>query len=172
MILTLVRRTRSGPAQPRPASRADDDNLEELCRSLRIISARDMDGTVTVVFRSILIEGRDRAVGSSELAAASRLNRVTVIHHLQRLERLGVVEHAEHKYRLRASGLSEMVERMRSEMMESFEQATSMAEALERQFLLLRSREEDPSFDEDALPHTPLLQPGKKVRTVQKKNSR
>lgn len=170
MILTLVRRTSASGGSPKSkaagsaksspiqSSQSADDELEVLCRSLRIISARDMDGTVTVVFRSILIEGRDRAVGSSELAAASRLNRVTVIHHLQRLERLGLVEHAQHKYRLRASGLSEMVEKMRAEMMESFEQATSMAETLERQFLLMRSREDDPSFDEDALPHTPLLQ--------------
>ncbi len=195
MILTLVRRTpvRGGvprpsgsPPRPKtarsagnagapaPASPSADDELEVLCRSLRIISARDMDGTVTVVFRSILIAGRDRAVGSSELAAAARLNRVTVIHHLQRLERLGLVEHSQHKYRLRASGLSEMVERMRAEMMESFEQATSMAETLERQFLLIRSREDDPSFDEDALPHTPLLQKanGGKKTAGRKKISR
>ncbi len=183
MILTLVRRTqrRAGPreaaaarsVEAAPASAANDDELEELCRSLRIISARDMDGTVTTVFRSILIEGRDRPVGSSELAAASRLNRVTVIHHLQRLERLGLVEHAQHKYRLRAPGLSEMVEMMRREMMQSLASAQELAGELDREFTLLRSREEDPSFDEASLPHTPLLQNAEgKPASRKKKNSR
>ncbi len=161
--------SRQQAAHPVPG----EDELEVLCRSLRIISARDMDGTVTVVFRSILVEGPDRPVGSSELAASSRLNRVTVIHHLRRLERLGLVEHTQRKYRLRASGLSELVERMRAEMMESFERATEMAEDLDRQFLLMHAREEDSSFDSDALPHTPLLQqPAGKSASNKRKNSR
>lgn len=184
MILTLVRRTpiRPGPrppaagrgaaATPAPQSASGDDELDELCRSLRIISARDMDGTVTTVFRSILIGGRDRPVGSSELAAASRLNRVTVIHHLQRLERLGVVEHAQHKYRLRASGLSELVEMMRREMMQSLSEAQELAGELDREFTLMRSREDDPSFDEASLPHTPLLQNAASKSPRKKKNSR
>lgn len=128
MILTLVRAKQ--PAAP-------DDELEAFCRQVRILSTRDMDGTVTVVFRSMLIEGRQRPVGSSDLAKTTHLNRVTIIHHLQRLEQMGLVEHTQRKYRLRVSGLCEAVEQMREEMMRSFEEAEEMARELDREFLLV-----------------------------------
>ncbi|MCL6088960.1 MAG: helix-turn-helix domain-containing protein [Candidatus Marsarchaeota archaeon] len=132
MILTLVRRT----------PKNEGDGLESFCRSMRILSARDMDGTVTVVFRSMLTEGR-QPVGSSELAQLTRLNRVTIIHHLQRLEQMGLVEHTERKYRLRVHDLSEAVEQMREEMMRSFEEAEVMALELDRQFMLGIGEEAD-----------------------------
>ncbi len=124
MILTVVR--------PRSSSRPEDE-LEVFCRRLSIISSRDMDGTVTVVFRSMLQEGRARPVGSSELAGLTRLNRVTIIHHLQRLEQMGLVEHTERKYRLRVHDLGEAVEQMREQMMRSFEEAESIAERLDKE---------------------------------------
>ena len=129
MILTVVR------ARPRPPRAPGDegDALEIFCRRLQIISRRDMDGTVTVVFRSMLMQGRIRPVGSSELAEMTRLNRVTIIHHLQRLEQMGLVEHTERKYRLRVHDLSEAVEQMREEMMRSFEEAESLATQLDKQ---------------------------------------
>ncbi len=130
MILTLVRRTARGAG-----GEHGGDELESFCRSMRILSARDMDGTVTVVFRSMLTEGR-QPVGSSELAQLTRLNRVTIIHHLQRLEQMGLVEHTERKYRLRVHDLSEAVEQMRGEMLRSFEEAEAMAEELDRRFML------------------------------------
>ena len=124
MILTVVR-TRS--------SSRPEDELEVFCRRLSIISHRDMDGTVTVVFRSMLQEGRTRSVGSSELAGLTQLNRVTIIHHLQRLEQMGLVEHTERKYRLRVHDLGEAVVQMRGQMMRSFEEAESIAERLDKE---------------------------------------
>jgi len=143
MILTLVR-TRQN---------ASDDELEVFCRRMRIISTRDMDGTVTVVFRSMLEEGRQQPVGSSELAKSTCLNRVTIIHHLQRLEQMGLVEHTQRKYRLRVSGLCEAVEQMRSDMMRSFEEAEEIARSLDREFLLAGDEE----AQETPGPHTALI---------------
>ena len=164
MILTLVR-VRSVP----PAPRDPDDELAAFCRSLRILSARDMDGTVTVVFRSMLVEGRSQPVGSSDLAKTTHLNRVTIIHHLQRLEQMGLVEHTQRKYRLRVSGLAEAVEQMREEMMRSFAEAETLALELDREFML--------AHDDEAQgvpqPHTALISSaGKsKAHSTRKKTS-
>ncbi|VVB56488.1 Uncharacterised protein [uncultured archaeon] len=127
MILTVIRTRRAA------SDSGEDDPLEVFCRRLSIISHRDMDGTVTVVFRSMLTSGRTRPVGSSELAELTQLNRVTIIHHLQRLEQMGLVEHTERKYRLAVSDLSEAVERMREEMLRSFDEAGNLALRLDRQ---------------------------------------
>ena len=161
MILTVVRRTPKA-LQPSQPESYGDDGFERLCRSLRILNTRDMDGTVTVVFRSILVSARERPIGSSELAKTTRLNRVTIIHHLQRLERLGVLEHERHKYRLRVSGLSEMVERMQTEMLESLSEARSMAVELDRHFLQMSESAIDPGVVEAPPPHMALLDSSKK----------
>ncbi len=130
MILTIIR------ARGVPVQKEREDELESFCRAMNIISRRDMDGTVMVVFRSILTKGRAQPVGSSELADFTHLNRVTIIHHLQRLQAMGLVEHTERKYLLRVSALSEAVERMREEMLESFKEAEEMAGRLDREFML------------------------------------
>ncbi len=140
MILTIIRdRPARGEAanRPREAKERDiEDELGSFCRAMKIISRRDMDGTVTVVFRSILTKGRAQPVGSSELAGFTHLNRVTIIHHLQRLEQMGLVEHTERKYRLRPNGLCEAVERMREEMLGSLREAEELAGQLEAEFML------------------------------------
>ncbi len=176
MILTVARRTvKKGDLAPDGSTNASGENaqgdeFERLCRSLRILNTRDMDGTVTVVFRSILISSRERPIGSSELAKTTRLNRVTVIHHLQRLERMGVLEHERHKYRLRVSGLSEMVERMQEEMLESLSEAKGMAAELDRHFMQMSAMPSDPLVGEEPPPHTALLDSNKKARSLHRKN--
>lgn len=156
MILTLVR--------VRQTAAAPDDELESFCRHLRILSTRDMDGTVTVVFRSMLVEGRQQPVGSSELAKTTHLNRVTIIHHLQRLEQMGLVEHTQRKYKLRVSGLCEAVEQMRTEMMRSFEEAEGIARSLDREFLLAH----DEAAQEAPEPHTALISSSQSAKSPPK----
>ena len=164
MILTLAR------AKALPPPRESDDELEAFCRHLRIVSTRDMDGTVTVVFRSMLVEGRVQPVGSSELAKTTHLNRVTIIHHLQRLEQMGLVEHTERKYRLRVSGLQQAVAQMREEMMRSFEEAEALALDLDREFMLAHDEESQGV----PAPHTALVSAAERARpkTLRKKASR
>ena len=176
MILTVARRTvKKGDLAPDGSTNASGENaqgdeFERLCRSLRILNTRDMDGTVTVVFRSILISSRERPIGSSELAKTTRLNRVTVIHHLQRLERLGVLEHELHKYRLRVSGLQQAVAQMREEMMRSVQEAETLALDLDREFMLAHDEESQGV----PAPHAALISSAEHVKpkTLRKKASR
>ncbi|PIT84820.1 hypothetical protein COU37_01005 [Candidatus Micrarchaeota archaeon CG10_big_fil_rev_8_21_14_0_10_45_29] len=128
MILTLVR--------PRLILRVrGDDEIERFCRSMQLVSQRDLDNTVTSVLRAMLDEGARGPVGSSELASRAHINRVTVIHHLRRLERAGIVEKEERKYRLVQSGLCDVVRKMRLEMEQTLNEAQLLAQKLDNSYL-------------------------------------
>ncbi len=127
MLLTVVR--------ARPKS-APPDELERLCRSMQLVTHRDMDGTATTVLRAILEETPDQPVGSSELAARTRINRVTIIHHLNRLEQVGLVEHTEHKYRLSISGFGEMVRKIRVDTERMLNEAEQLAGQIDKEYAL------------------------------------
>lgn len=134
MILTLVRVRRITPIIIRP--RQDDDNIGQFCRSLQIVTRRDTDGTVTTVIRTMLNEYPKDLVGSSELAQKTNLNRVTVIHHLKRLEDAGIVQKDQRKYRLSPRGFSDLVQRMRQQTEEMFEEAQNLARKIDEQYIL------------------------------------
>lgn len=143
MILTLVMSFRGRRLAKASIQDADEQELQKeiecFCRTLRILTQRDIDGTVAVVFRSMFVEGRE-PIGSSKLAKLTKLNRVTIIHHLQRLEQMGLVEHVDRRYRLKVSDFSEVVEQMRAEMERAFKEAEELAQELDRQFMLRLSQ--------------------------------
>ncbi|MDE1798372.1 MAG: winged helix-turn-helix transcriptional regulator [Candidatus Micrarchaeota archaeon] len=132
MMLTVVR-ARPVLAPPRPEK---DDELERFCRSMQLVTRRDMDGTATTVLRAILEETPDQPVGSSELAARTRINRVTIIHHLNRLEEVGLVEHTEHKYRLSVAGFGEMVRKIRADTEKMLDEAEELAREIDKEYAL------------------------------------
>ncbi|MFH1306622.1 MAG: hypothetical protein ABIH83_03125 [Candidatus Micrarchaeota archaeon] len=129
MILTLVKSKRASPA-----ALTEEDELERLCRSIRLVSRRDLDGTVTTVIRTMLEESADSPIGSSELAGLARLNRITVMHHLKRLENAGIVQRKQHKYLILPSGFSEIVRRMRGEMDMMMNEAEVLAERIDDEY--------------------------------------
>ncbi|GEM_PF-1003063 len=112
------------------------DIVVRFCQSLRIVEERDTDGTVVRVVRTILQEGRDKPVGGTELAEASGLKRVTVLHHLRRLEDLGLVERHAHRYMLRPSSLEVLMEGMRRDTLAMLAEAEEMAKEIDSEFRL------------------------------------
>lgn len=124
----------------RMGGRGGGDIVVRFCQVLRIVEERDVDGTVVRVVRTILREGRDRPVGGTELAEASGLKRVTVIHHLRRLEELGLVQREAHKYRLRPACLEEMMDAMRLETLAMLEEAYVLAKEVDNEFRLNQKR--------------------------------
>lgn len=114
--------------------RSPDDKVERFCRSLQIVSRRDIDGTVTTVIRTMLQEAPEDSIGSSELASLTNLNRVTVIHHLRRLEKVGVVQKERHKYRLTPQGFSQIVQKMREETEQMFNEAQMLAQRIDEEY--------------------------------------
>lgn len=140
MILTVIRAAPSGRGRGRvgaPDASAALDGLYEFCRTLHLVNSRDVDGTVTEVVRAMVTHGRGSPVGSSRLAAATRINRVTIIHHLRRLEEAGVVVRQDHKYALRARGFGELVDQMRRAQLQMLARAELLADALDRDYGLV-----------------------------------
>lgn len=137
MVLTFV-------AQPRVvimvrrshSSDSGEDRIVRFCQSLRIVEERDVDGTVVRVVRTVLTRARDKAVGGTELAEASGLKRVTVLHHLRRLEELGLVAREDHKYRLRISCMEALMEQMRRDTLAMFAEAEEMARQIDSEYQL------------------------------------
>jgi len=123
------------------------DEVGQLCHSLQIVSRRDLDGTVTTVIRAMLTSACDEPVGSSELASKLRINRVTVIHHLQRLERAGIVQKRERKYMLAPQGFGEFVKKMHEETEQMFEQAQMLAQKIDEEYFpAISSGEKNDTF--------------------------
>jgi len=137
MILTVVRVRRIIPiiVHPKP-----DDELDRFCRSLQIVTRRDIGGTVTTVIRTMLVEFPREYVGSTELAQKANLNRVTILHHLKRLHDAGIVQKDERRYRLSPCGFGEVVRRMREETEQMFEQAQDLAQRIDTHYQIEQSQ--------------------------------
>ena len=112
-----------------------DSELSELCRMMRIMSDRDVDGTIVQVLRTMMEQTRSKPLGGSELSRASGLNRITVIHHLRRLETAGFVRRQDGgKYMLRVQSAEEMLMEFRREMEDTFAQMDELAREIDEQF--------------------------------------
>jgi len=111
-----------------------DEELSELCRMMRLMSERDVDATLPQVLKAMLLCSRDGPVGGSELARASGINRITILHHLRRLESAGFVERREGKYALRVSSAEDMLMEFRKEMERAFAEMDEMAREIDAHF--------------------------------------
>jgi len=131
MMLTLVQVRRFTPLLIRPAQ---PDDVEQFCRSLQIVTRRDVDGTVTTVIRTMLEHCSNNAISSTELANKTNLNRVTIIHHLKRLQDAGIVQKNQKKYRLSPYGFEDFVRKMREETDQMFEHAQFLAKKIDEQY--------------------------------------
>lgn len=110
------------------------EELAQLCRMMRIMSERDTDGTLPQVLRIMMVEGRSKPVGGSDLSRISGLNRITIIHHLGRLEGAGLVRRTEGKYILRVQSAEDMLMEFRKEMERSFSEMDEIAREIDEQF--------------------------------------
>ena len=118
-----------------------DSGLSELCRMMRLMSDRDVDGTIVQVLKTMMVGARGRPVGGSDLSRASGLNRITVIHHLRRLEGAGFVRRQEGgKYLLRVQSAEEMLMEFRRETEQAFSEMDELAREIDDQFKLIDGR--------------------------------
>lgn len=110
--------------------RKEDDELEDICRLMGLLSERDIDHTAVEVFRYALIK-QGSFFGSTELSRVSRINRLTCLHHLKRMERMGIVENKAGEYCLARSSLEEIVEDFRGKSLMMFEEMMRFAEQID-----------------------------------------
>lgn len=120
-----------------------DSELVELCKMMRLMSERDVDATLAQVLKAMMVRCREGPVGGSELAKASGINRITIIHHLKRLEGAGFVRRSEGKYLLRVQSAEGMLMEFRKEMEQAFTEMDELAREIDEQFSQM-----DREFDE------------------------
>ena len=128
------------------AGAGNEDEVGELCRFLGLVTPRDTEKTAVRVFRFVIHQqcsisrGRNAAeresggIKSSAVAEAESLNRLTAMHHLNRMVEAGILEKRGSKYFLRQPDLEEMVSEMEQEMEEAFSRARLIAERIRRDF--------------------------------------
>lgn len=111
-----------------------DSELASLCKMMRIMSDRDTDGTLPQVLKIMMVEGKGKPVGGSDLSRISGINRITIIHHLGRLEDAGLVRRSEGKYILKVQSAEDMLMEFRKEMERHFSEMDEMAREIDEQF--------------------------------------
>jgi predicted transcriptional regulator len=130
-MLTFFARQRQVELKRSDGESWDSEELEELCKALRIISQRDVDKTVVRVFKAAISVG---GLKSGEVAKIAEVNRITAIHHLQRLENAGVLEKEGRVYKPGFSNFEELFEEFRKQVEFELEEARQLAIDLDRDF--------------------------------------
>ncbi|MCX8175262.1 MAG: helix-turn-helix domain-containing protein [Candidatus Micrarchaeota archaeon] len=133
MLLVAGSKQKAELVEHRGASDIDAE-LAQLCRMMRIMSERDIDGTLPQVLKVMMVKGRSKPVGGSELSELSGINRITIIHHLKRLEGAGLVRRQEGKYILTVHSAEDMLMEFRKEMERHFEQMDEIAREIDAHF--------------------------------------
>ncbi len=105
----------------------------EFCKKAKLISKRDTDGTIIIVFKLVLNNEED-TIGSTELARLCGLHRLTVRHHLERLRESGLLEERKGKYKMRFDSIEDYIEYRRRKMLRMFKELEDIAERMDKEF--------------------------------------
>lgn len=90
--------------------------VEEFCKAFGLLSPRDTSRTVVKVFRVVVRKAAEEGgFKSAEIAEEAHVNRITAIHHLNRLLERDLLERDENEYRLCQQSFQEMFELMAQE---------------------------------------------------------
>ena len=108
------------------------DEFEQICRLFGALSERDTGHTVVRVYKVVIERANPKnGIGSSELADIESLNRLTALHHLNRLAELGMLEKRGPRYYPR--DFEEIFDEFEKHALENIRRARVIARQLERQ---------------------------------------
>jgi len=106
--------------------------FEQICRLFGALSERDTGHTVVRVYRVVVERAHPQhGIGSSELADIESLNRLTALHHLNRLAELGMLEKRGPRYYPR--DFEEIFDEFEKQALENIRRARLVARQLEKQ---------------------------------------
>jgi len=106
--------------------------FEQICRLFGALSERDTGHTVVRVYKVVIERAHPQeGIGSSELAEIESLNRLTALHHLNRLAELGMLEKRGPRYYPR--DFEEIFDEFEKQAMENIRRARMIARQLEKQ---------------------------------------
>jgi len=108
------------------------DEFEHICRLFGALSERDTGHTVVRVYKVVIERAHPQeGIGSSELAEIESLNRLTALHHLNRLAELGMLEKRGPRYYPR--DFEEIFDEFEKQAMENIRRVRIIARQLEKQ---------------------------------------
>lgn len=107
-------------------------DLQWLCLSLGLFPVRDYNSSMYRLFIELIKDRRLKQVSSSdEFAARVGLSRGTVVHHLNKMMEAGIVVRQQSGYVLKEKSVEKMVQDIRSEIDELFDEITQVAERID-----------------------------------------
>ena len=116
----------------RPEKEDINKELQWFGGSLGLFNLRDKDKSCFRVFIVLVQSLKSGAkLTSDEIAAATRLSRGTVVHHLNKLMSSGIVVQERNKYLLRMDSLEEMVEHIKRDADEALELLRNVAKDID-----------------------------------------
>ena len=116
----------------KPKAKVVNEDLQWFCSSLGLFSLRDKNSSCFRIFIELLKAARhERPISSDEIAARLGLTRGTVVHHLNKLISSGLISTEANSYVLRVSSLEEVVELVKKDTLDVFEQLRSVAQELD-----------------------------------------
>ncbi|MFT4309295.1 MAG: ArsR family transcriptional regulator [Candidatus Woesearchaeota archaeon] len=116
-------------------SQGDDINsqLKWICRTLGLFPIRDYNSSMYRVFIELIKDAQsERHSSSDEIAMRVGLTRGTVVHHLNNLMNSGIVIRQDNHYILKDRNVKEMIEGIRTEINELFDEMDRAAENIDK----------------------------------------
>lgn len=136
MILTFLIRSEKENRKIFIVNVHKQDELEFFCSSLQILTKRDKDKTLLTVLRAVTHLPVNQSIKASQLAKTVSLNRITVLHHLNRLEQLGLIKKEKSNYYLSEYGFTKFVLKAREEAEKLFDEVFLIAQKLDQRHYL------------------------------------
>ncbi|MFN3910059.1 MAG: hypothetical protein ACK4J0_02400 [Candidatus Anstonellaceae archaeon] len=112
------------------------DELEIFCSNLQILTKRDKDKTMLTIIRAMLNFPLSKPINASLLAKTVALNRITVLHHLNRLEKIGLLKKEKSRYYFIEHGFSKFVLKAKEEADKIFDEVFAIAQKLDQKYYL------------------------------------
>lgn len=107
-------------------------DLQWLCHSLGLFPIRDYNSSMYRLFIELIKDRRLKHVSTSdELASRVGLSRGTVVHHLNKMMEAGIVVRGQSGYALKEKSVEKMVQDIRSEVDELFDEISQIAERID-----------------------------------------
>jgi predicted transcriptional regulator len=125
----IIRRIRS------PAPGDINSDIDYICRSFGYFSQRDKQDTAGKIFRLLVKDASEKALGltSDEIAEKLDLTRGAIVYHLNNFIKSGLVVREKNRYRLRSASMQRSIEEIKNDVDRMFNHMLRIASDIDEQ---------------------------------------
>ena len=125
----IIRRIRS------PAPGDINNDIDYICRSFGYFSQRDKQDTAGKIFRLLVKDASEKALGltSDEIAEKLDLTRGAIVYHLNNFITSGLVIREKNRYRLRSASMQRSIEEIKNDVDRMFKHMLRIASDIDEQ---------------------------------------